>query len=232
MFTIRVDRVNDLRLALLPMATLCDAADIKCTNRNLSIIVLPTRYSFVAALRLLPSFFTSFQFHPVGEFNAYRANFYLKLFTTNISNMYSDDLSVTLLLNRHNALAPVKFEDPHSGYLQYSALLLARPHNVDINPIDLRVFFAIRSAEFINTLSDLVVLPTEYVCVVVTKTGALFKSARREIVFSTEDFLYGKSLPSFRALCLREVLRKFQIEVQNKGKERKEVVCWSQLLWI
>ncbi|CAK9328860.1 unnamed protein product [Citrullus colocynthis] len=196
MFTVHVDRdrVNELRLALLPMATLCDTADIKCTKQRLSVIVVPSRYPFVAALRMLPEFFTSFQFHPVaGNFNAYRANFYLKLFITNISNMYSDDLSVTLYLNKHNALAPVKFEDPYTGYLQYSALLLTNSHRIDISPIDLSVFFAIRSAEFINLLSDLVVLPTEYACVVVKKTEVVFKSLRNEIVLSTKknDFIMG-----------------------------------------
>ncbi|XP_038875753.1 uncharacterized protein LOC120068128 [Benincasa hispida] len=188
MFTIDVGTVYDLRLALLPIATLCETADIKCTNQRLSIIVFPSRLPFVVALRMLPEFFTSFQYHPDPDnYNTYRANIFLHLFITNVSKTYTDDINVTIYLNRRHPLAPIKFQDPRSGYFRYSTLVLANPHNIDISSIDFSVFVAIPSAAFINIIYDFDLPPTEYVCVAVTKTEAKFKSQKHEVTFTPEN---------------------------------------------
>ncbi|XP_023006648.1 uncharacterized protein LOC111499310 isoform X1 [Cucurbita maxima] len=188
MFTIHVDTVYDLRLAVLPLATLCDEADIKCSREKLSIIVVSSPYPFVASLRMLPTFFTTFQLHPDGDnFEEHRYKFLLQLFATNISNMYSEDLSMTIYIGGNQRLAPLKFEDPHTGYLQYSALVLSHAQNIDISPIDFGVFVAIRSTEFINIVSDLVILPDELVSITLTETEVKFGALTGEVTFTTEN---------------------------------------------
>lgn len=120
MFTIHVDTVYDLRLAVLPLATLCDEAHIKCSREKLSIIVVSSPYPFVASLRMLPTFFTSFLLHPDGDnFEEHRYKFLLQLFATNISNMYSEDLSMTIYIGGNQRLAPLKFEDPREFITLY-----------------------------------------------------------------------------------------------------------------
>ena len=117
MFTIHIERGNALRRLLLPIANVSNTAQINCSLQCLSFVVTP-RNNFVAVLRIFPSFFTSFQFNPnfAGQYTSFHARLYLKLLHTNISNMLTDDLSVTVYLNRFQSTVPVRFYDPRKYF--------------------------------------------------------------------------------------------------------------------
>ncbi|XP_008458263.3 uncharacterized protein LOC103497731 [Cucumis melo] len=188
MFTIHIERGNALRRLLLPIANLSNTAQINCSIPCLSFVVSP-RNNFIVVLRIFPAFFTSYQFNPnyAGNYTSFHAKLYLRLLHTNISNMFTDELSVTIYLNRFESTIPVRFYEPRSGYLQFSALLLARARRIPMYPVDMGVFFAIRSDEFLKILTDLRVLSGEYFVIYVSTTKALFKSLRREIAYNTRD---------------------------------------------